>query len=262
MNPLFSIVTVCYNSQNTIERTLKSVLEQKFVDYEYIVVDGNSTDGTVDLIKKYEPLFEGRMKWSSEPDDGIYNAFNKGIKKSKGFYVWLVNSDDYIESDALNQLADIVRTLKSRELPIIAGRMNFRNVNDDIVKIMGSSKENFRIAYKKYWMGFPHPATVVPKMIYEKYGYYNEKFAIMADLDWFRRMYEAKVNVLFIDVILTNMCYGGISTKINFKKNSDDRKLLYKIHCKSKLSAYWQYCVWLFFFVKINLKPYVKKIFK
>ena len=117
----------------------------------------------------------------------------------------------YIPQTYLNRLADIVRTLKSRELPVIAGRMNFRNVNDDIVKIMGSSKENFRIAYKKFWMGFPHPATIVPKMIYEKYGYYNEKFAIMADLDWFRRMYEAKVNVLFIDgevcLLLINLLY-------------------------------------------------------
>lgn len=258
MNPLFSIVTVCYNSQNTIERTLKSVLGQKFVDYEYIVVDGNSTDGTVDIIKKYEPLFEGRMKWSSEPDNGIYNAFNKGIKKSKGIYVWLVNSDDYMEPDALNCLADVIRKLTSNDLPIIAGKMNFRNGKNDIIKIMGSSENNFRIAYKKYWMGLPHPATVVPKKVYEKYGYYNENFEIMADIDWFRRMYEAKVNVLFIDTIITNMCYGGISTKINFKKNSNDRKLLYRMHCKNEIVAYWQYFCWLISLVKKILKRYVK----
>ena len=72
-----SILTPCWNSARTIERTIKSVLQQNFIDYEYIIVDGGSTDGTIGIIKKYEPLFDGRMKWKSEPDRGIYDAFNR-----------------------------------------------------------------------------------------------------------------------------------------------------------------------------------------
>ena len=77
--PLFSIATPCWNSESTIERTIKSVLRQDFKDYEYIIVDGGSTDSTLDIIKKYEPLFEGRMQWKSEPDKGLYDAFNKDL---------------------------------------------------------------------------------------------------------------------------------------------------------------------------------------
>ena len=94
--PFFTIVTVCWNSDKTISRTIESVLEQDFKDYEYVIVDGGSTDNTIDIIKAYEPRFEGKLKYKSEPDKGIYDAFNKGIERATGKYIWLVNSDDYI----------------------------------------------------------------------------------------------------------------------------------------------------------------------
>ena len=99
--PKFSIITICYNSSATIERSMKSVLAQTFTDYEYIIVDGGSKDSTLDIVKKYEPLFEGRMKWKSEPDKGIYDAMNKGIERSSGTIIGIVNSDDWLEADAL-----------------------------------------------------------------------------------------------------------------------------------------------------------------
>ena len=83
----FSIITVCYNCESSIEKTIKSVLEQKFKDYEYIIVDGASKDKTVDVIKRYLPLFEGRMRYVSEPDKGIYDAFTKGVNMATGTYV-------------------------------------------------------------------------------------------------------------------------------------------------------------------------------
>ena len=86
-NPRFSIVTVSYNSAKTIERTIKSVLNQTYKNFEYIIVDGASTDVTIDIVKNFEPLFEGRMKWQSEPDKGIYNAMNKGIQRATGTIV-------------------------------------------------------------------------------------------------------------------------------------------------------------------------------
>ena len=83
----FSIITICFNSERTIERTIRSVLTQTFTDYEYIIVDGGSKDSTLDIVKKYEPLFKGRMKWKSEPDRGIYDAMNKGIMRSSGIII-------------------------------------------------------------------------------------------------------------------------------------------------------------------------------
>ena len=83
-NIKFSIITICYNSEATVERTIQSVLAQSYNNYEYIVIDGVSTDKTLSIVKKYEPLFEGRMKWISEPDNGIYDAMNKGVIASSG----------------------------------------------------------------------------------------------------------------------------------------------------------------------------------
>ena len=101
-----SIITVCLNSEKTIERTLKSVLAQSYKDYEYIIVDGASKDSTIDIVRKYEPLFEGRMKLKSEPDKGIYNAMNKGVHRSEGNIIAIVNSDDWLEKDALETIYD------------------------------------------------------------------------------------------------------------------------------------------------------------
>ena len=107
-----SIITVCYNSEKTIERTIKSVLNQTYQDYEYIIVDGASTDKTLDIIKRYEPEFEGKMRWISEQDNGIYYAMNKGIGMAKGKLIGMINSDDYYE---INALADMVEAQGTEE---------------------------------------------------------------------------------------------------------------------------------------------------
>lgn len=103
---LFSVVTICYNSAQTIERTIKSVLAQTYTNFEYIIVDGGSTDSTLEIVKKYEPLFAGRLKWKSEPDHGIYDAMNKGILRSNGDIIGIVNSDDWLDADALLNVYD------------------------------------------------------------------------------------------------------------------------------------------------------------
>ena len=98
---LFSIITVCYNSEKTIRRTIESVLNQTCQDYEYIIVDGKSTDKTLDIVKEYEARFADKLKYISEPDTGIYNAMNKGIALSDGSIIGIVNSDDWLQPDAL-----------------------------------------------------------------------------------------------------------------------------------------------------------------
>ena len=90
-----SIITVTYNSEKTLRDTIESVLSQTYTDYEYIIVDGASKDNTINIVKEYEPKFEGRMRWISEPDKGIYDAMNKGIKMSTGDVVSIINSDDF-----------------------------------------------------------------------------------------------------------------------------------------------------------------------
>jgi len=215
--PFFSIVTVCYNSEKTISNTLDSVLAQNFIDYEYIIVDGGSTDKTLDIIKSYELKFGGRMKWKSEPDKGIYDAFNKGCKIANGLYIWIVNSDDYIETNVLATINNIVSRYKTQDYPIISGALNFRGYDGKILRISKSSAEKAKIAYDKGWMGIVHPATLVPKSVYEIVGYYDDSFKISGDTDWFHRAYSMNMKFLFIDDIITNMNDGGISNQIRYK---------------------------------------------
>ena len=106
---LFSIITVCFNSAKTIRQTFDSVLQQRCKDYEYIVVDGASTDGTVDIIKEYEPKFEGRMRWISEPDKGIYDAVRKGFAMSSGEILAWIGSDDVYMPNAFKVVCDVFR---------------------------------------------------------------------------------------------------------------------------------------------------------
>ena len=111
--PLFSIITVSYNSQQTITKTIDSVLNQTCKDFEYIIIDGNSSDNTISIIKSYEKKFGNKLRWISEKDKGIYDAMNKGITLSMGDFIWLVNSDDWLEIDALNQVSKKISEIQN-----------------------------------------------------------------------------------------------------------------------------------------------------
>lgn len=253
-HPLFSIATPCWNSVSTIERTIKSILSQGFKDYEYIIVDGGSTDGTLDIIKKYEPLFEGRMSWKSERDNGLYDAFNKGVKRSSGVYCWNVNADDYLEPEALQKLADFIDEHNWEKLPIIAGNLNF--VTLDGSKVLFVCKSNPKLLGKSYRtdnMGVPHPATLVPREAYEQIGAFDTFYKIMGDLDWFHRAYSIGEKFVFFDTIITNMSDGGVSNTFAYKKYLRDRKYYLKKFYPSLSER-------LIRFIRWNISFYITKI--
>lgn len=188
--PLFSIITITFNSVNTIERTMQSVLAQTYKDYEYIVVDGASKDGTLDIVRRYEPLFEGRMIWKSEPDDGIYDAMNKGIRMAAGDIVGLVNSDDWLESNALEKVYDaFCKNSCSCDL-IYTGGMYFHSNNGVVRTLMPNGKALKRYAKIGDIAGVRHPATYVPKKIYKEIGMYDTRMKISADADFLLRYYQ------------------------------------------------------------------------
>lgn len=243
--PLFSITTPCFNSAKTIERTLKSILVQEFKDYEYIIVDGGSTDGTVEIIKKYEPLFEGRMHWKSEPDKGLYDAFNKGIERSTGVYCWNVNADDFIEPDALSNLKDIIAEQDENNLPVISGALHFMSKDGKkLINIQSSNKEKCNKAYRHNSMGVTHPATLVPRTIYVEHGAFDPTFKIIGDIDWFHRTYAAGVSFIFTNSIITNMCDGGISNQFDYVKSAKDRWRFLKHKYSSVLLRTYHFIRW------------------
>lgn len=253
-NHIFTIITICYNSEKTIERTIKSILDQTYQDYEYIIVDGASKDGTLDIIKKYEPLFEGRMKWKSEPDKGIYNAMNKGIQRSSGEIIGIVNSDDWLEPKTLQIIADEISIDESLRQSILTGEILFHN-EDGTTLLYPTSKEIYEHYSKQYRMGLNHPATFVPKCVYDETGLFDENFKLYADSDFILRCYENKIPVHFIHKVLSNMADGGASNTHSTKELKDSI-LKYKKHVSDrKLLLYYSFKTFVFWFV-IGITPH------
>ncbi|WP_455586589.1 glycosyltransferase family 2 protein [Bacteroides sp.] len=254
--PLFSITTPCWNSVTTIERTIKSILAQDFKDYEYIIVDGGSIDGTMEIIERYEPFFEGRMSWTSEPDKGLYDAFNKGVERSHGVYCWNVNADDFLEPNALSNLAKFIHEGNwGDNLPVISGILNF--VSRDGAKVLHTTKSNDRlikISFKRDHIGVPHPATLVPKAIYEKYGSFDTTYKVMGDADWFHRVYQAGVSFAFVECIITNMADGGISNLYKYKQCLGDRTYYYKKFYLNPIERFFRLGMWTVSFYKQKIE--------
>lgn len=214
---LFSIITVCYNSEKTIERTIKSVLEQSCQDYEYILVDGASTDHTLEIIRRYEPLFKGKMKVISEPDNGIYDAMNKGIYLAQGELIGLLNSDDYYEHDALEKIR---KAYTHYEYSIIYGAV--RAVQDGR-EVMVYIKNHEFIEQDM----ITHPSCFITKKTYDKFGVYSLKYPYSADYEFMLRIRKEKeIQYIKIYDIITNFSSGGVSDGV--KAYRDTMKLLHE----------------------------------
>lgn len=179
---MLSIITVCFNSEKTIRETFDSVLKQGYTDYEYIVVDGASKDGTVAVCREYEPLFEGRMRWISEPDKGIYDAMNKGIAMAMGEYIGLINSDDYYLEGAFETVALLAES-SSEKPDVIYSDMDRVDENGEVVQtVIGD--------VKKLWKGMfvNHPTCFVRREAYENFGTFDTGYRIVADYELMLRI--------------------------------------------------------------------------
>lgn len=210
MNPKFSIITVCYNSEKTIIDTIESVLSQTYTDLEYIIIDGKSTDKTIEIIKSYKHKFiekEIPFYWISEPDNGIYDAMNKGIAKAKGELIGIINSDDWYEKNALNAIVDICN--KNDNLSIYSGEMNRVNASKRAYKVNYNKKLVKKYINKK--MPINHPATFVHKNVYNEIGCFDTSYQLSADYDFVFRAYKAKTRFNFTDKIIVNMRNTGIT---------------------------------------------------
>ena len=202
-----TLITVCFNSEKTIKDTLKSVLKQTYKDYEYLIIDGKSNDGTIDIIKEYEPKFNGRLKWISEKDNGLYDAMNKGIKLAKGEVIGILNSDDIFANN--NVLKTISDTFKKKKCDASYSDLVF--MDEETMKVPQRYFISKTGNYKLGWHP-PHPTLYVKKNIYDKYGLYNQDYRIAADYDFMLRIMKNKVKIAYIPKVLIHMRSGGVST--------------------------------------------------
>ena len=209
-NPFFSIITVVYNGEEEIESTINSVLNQTFKDFEYIVIDGNSTDKTLKKIKK----FSNRLVWISENDNGIYDAMNKGIKLAKGKIVGILNcGDTFLSNDILHKifLKFKQENIESNSHFIITGGL--RLINHKTKKYRDLKISIDSVNRLKYFMSIFHPSTFISNQTYIDYGAFNDKYQISGDYDLILRFYNKGVRFFLIDDILVEMDQVGLSTK-------------------------------------------------
>jgi glycosyltransferase involved in cell wall biosynthesis len=211
---LLSVITVCYNSDKTIERTLYSILNQTYTNFEYIIIDGGSSDSTIKIIKSFEDKFKERgivFSWISEKDTGIYNAFNKGIHLSNTQWVSFVGSDDCYTENALELYSSVIfKTEKKVDLI-------YSNI--DIVDDQGKSIKEINAIWTwfkfKRYMYIAHVGAFHNKNYFSKYGFFNESFKICGDYELLLRA-RNHLKTIKIEKLTVKMASGGVSnTQIN-----------------------------------------------
>lgn len=205
-----SIITVTYNSEKYLEETIESVLKQIDYLFEYIIIDGKSKDQTINIIEKYIPAFNGKLRYISEPDDGIYDAMNKGIKIAQGEIIGLINSDDYYTQYALQEVQSIFK--KNPNVDCIYSDVYVINENSQIEYTKKASLKDLNKG-----MSLNHPTCFIKKYTYQSIGLYNTRYKIAADYDFALRMRKHNCQLYQSSRILSNYRDGGISVK-NAKK--------------------------------------------
>jgi glycosyltransferase len=207
-----SIITATYNSAETIQETIESVLSQNDCDIEYVVVDGQSNDGTLDIIKKNESRFNGRMQWISEPDKGIYDALNKGIRLVTGDIIGFLHSDDVFASPSV--INTIQEVFEKTNADVVYGDLIYVDkMNPEKVLRYWRSQPFSSSLLLRGWMP-AHPTVFMKKEIYEQHGGFDLSFSISADYDFLLRVFQDNsLRSVYLPQVITKMRLGGTSNK-------------------------------------------------
>lgn len=238
---LITIITPVYNGEKTIGRTIESVINQTYKNIQYIIVDGKSTDKTLDVIKNKVKDNDINIKIISEQDQGIYDAMNKGINNSNGEIIGIINADDWYELNAVQKIIEAYKR-DYNKLKVFYSDLKIYK-NEEFLKIWQVKNVDLR---KRM---LPHPTIFVSKNIYEKYGKFKIKYKINADWDFLLRLNTKKeIEFKKIDISLANFRTGGASSYYSIERLLD----VFKIYTENLniLSA----CYYFFFY---GIKSYV-----
>ncbi|HTE01132.1 MAG TPA: glycosyltransferase family 2 protein [Mucilaginibacter sp.] len=222
-----SIITVCYNSEKTIETTIQSVISQDYPNIEYIIVDGKSKDGTMDIVNKYK---ENIAKSISEPDKGLYDAMNKGIDMATGSIIGILNSDDLFFSNST--ISEIAAAFEgSRQVDAVYGNITFFKGDATEDRIRTWITKPYYPKFFDHGEVPPHPALFVKKSVYDVIGAYFASFKLASDYEFMLRAFKVHgYTPLHLDQIIVKMRMGGESTK-SFKNT---------IIANKEVSASWK----------------------
>ena len=202
-----SLITVTYNAESTIERCIQSVIAQNYQNIEYIVIDGASTDSTLQIINRYAQNIKIII---SEPDKGMYDALNKGIKLATGNITGILNADDYFASDDI--LADVATAFMRSNTDILYGNLDFVDLNETIIRKWRTRAYN-KGDFDWGWMP-AHPTFYCRRSLFKSLGFYSLEHGTAADYELMLRfMHKTKVNVYFLNKVMVKMQCGGMSNK-------------------------------------------------
>ena len=248
---IVSIITIAFNSAQTIRDTLTSVLSQSYSNIEYIIIDGASNDATVRIVKEYEPMFNGRLKWVSEPDKGLYVAMNKGIKMATGDVIGILNSDDLFYDS--NVLRDIALAF-DENTDALFGNLYFVK-SDDVHCIVRAWKGSTYSSFKKGWHP-AHPTFYVRREVYEKYGGFDTSFDVSADFELMLRFVEKnRIRTKYLDRYMVKMRMGGESTR-NIANIIKGNRNIIRAFRKNDIQVSWAYPIYRLFPKVVSLLRY------
>ena len=220
-NPKISIITVALNSVRTIQDTIESILLQDYKNIEYIIIDGGSSDGTLEIIKSFGDKI---TYFISESDHGIYDGMNKGIKAASGDLIGILNSDDFYPNNFI--LSNVAKTFVSHQCDAVYGDLVYvRDYDKNKIVRYWQAGDYSALKIKNGWM-LPHPTFFVKRSIYDRFGLYNTDLRSAADYEMILKLlYKQNISVKYIPMILVNMRMGGASNSsfINrMKANKED----------------------------------------
>lgn len=213
MQPKISIITITFNSSKTVEETIKSVISQGYPNLEYLIIDGVSKDNTLDIVNKYRDNIDIVI---SEPDKGISDAFNKGIRNASGEIIGIINSDDILLPGALQAVADAY----DPNVDVYSGNVLFWNDSNDLTCV---SKPQLDFSRLQLQYGIAHPSRFIRKDAYERFGDYDTRFRYNMDGNLLCRFFQKGAKFIHIDKELTKFRMGATTADPVYKKKEDYR---------------------------------------
>ena len=204
-----TIITVCFNTADTIEDTVKSIISQDYKNIEHIIVDGGSTDETLDIINR---CADNTVKVISEPDNGIYDAMNKGVKLAIGDIIGFLNSDDVYSHNRV--LSDVVYSMERNNLDSVFGDIAYVHPNNPNRIIRYYSSKDFKPSKLTIGCMPAHPTLFFKKYVYKKYGLFKIDYQIAGDFEYVARVFtKGAIRFAYIPKVMVKMKIGGASTK-------------------------------------------------
>mgnify|MGYP001502506492 CR=1 FL=1 len=250
VKPKISIITITKNSEKYLEDCIRSVITQTYKNYEYIIIDGNSKDRTIDIIKKYKKYIS---YWISEDDNGLYDALNKGVKSATGEFIGFLHSDDLFTSSEV--IADVANELKNNEYDFVHSNLKIVDEKDITKTIRHMKLPNFNLFKLRVGLIPPHPTIYYRRNMHIDFGYYDNTFSIAGDYDMLLRlMMSGNLKHKYLNINSVIMRSGGKSNRGIFSK----LKLNLEILHSAKKNKFYTNFFFLLFKIPLKLFEFIR----